>query len=110
VASKIINGAGTTYVETTGSNTVVSNIAGTNIMVVSSTGVSVIGNVVTNNISADQSLKLPSYTVAQSANISGPLTGQVIYVSNGDAGSPCLAVYSSSAWKRVSLGANISAT
>jgi hypothetical protein len=79
-------------------------------MVVSSTGVSVVGNVVTNNISADQSLTLPSYTVAQSANISAPSAGQVIYVSNGDAGNPCLAVYSSGAWKRVSLGANISAT
>jgi hypothetical protein len=110
VTSKIINGAGTTYVETTGANTVVSNVLGTNIMVVSSTGVSVVGNVVTNNISADQSLTLPSYTVAQSANISAPLAGQVIYVSNGDAGNPCLAVYSSGAWKRVSLGANISAT
>jgi hypothetical protein len=110
VTSKIINGAGTTYVETTGANTVVANISGTNIMVISSSGVSVVGNVVGNNISADQSLKLPSYTVAQSANISGPLTGQVIYVTNGDAGNPCLAVYSSGAWKRVSLGANISAT
>ena len=110
VTSKIINGAGTTYVETTGANTVVANIAGTNIMVVSSTGVSVAGNVVSNNISAGQSLQLPSYTVSQSANISGPSTGQVIYVTNGDAGNPCLAVYSSGAWKRVSLGANISAT
>jgi hypothetical protein len=110
VTSKIINGAGTTYVETTGANTVVSNIAGTNIMVVSSTGVSVVGNIVGNNISAVQSLTLPSYTVAQSANISAPSAGQVIYVSNGDAGNPCLAVYSSGAWKRVSLGANISAT
>jgi hypothetical protein len=110
VTSKIINGAGTTYVETTGANTIVSNVSGTNIMVVSSTGVSVVGNVISNNISADQSLQLPSYTVAQSANISTPLAGQVIYVTNGDAGNPCLAVYSSGAWKRVSLGANISAT
>jgi hypothetical protein len=108
--SRILNGDGTTFVAATDANTVVSNIAGSNVMVVSSTGVSVAGNVITNNISANQSLKLPSYTVAQSANISGPLTGQVIYVSNGDAGNPCLAVYSSGAWKRISLGANISAT
>jgi hypothetical protein len=33
-----------------------------------------------------------------------------VAVTNGDAGNPCLAVYSSGAWKRVSLGANISAT
>jgi len=108
--SRILNGDGTTFVAATDANTVVSNIAGSNVMVVSSTGVSVVGNVVTNNISADQSLKLPSYTVAQSANILAPSAGQVIYVSNGDAGNPCLAVYSSGAWKRVSLGANISAT
>jgi hypothetical protein len=55
-----------------------------------------------------QSLQLPSYTVAQAANIATPATGQVIYVSNGDSGNACLAVYSSGSWKRVSLGATIS--
>jgi len=59
----------------------------------------------TTSISA---LALPNYTVAQTANIAAPQTGQMIYVSNGDSGNPCLAVYSGGAFKRISLGANIS--
>lgn len=60
------------------------------------------------NIATCDSLQLPTYSVAQAANISGPSAGQIIYVSNGDSGNPCLAVYSAGAWKRVALGANIS--
>jgi cytoskeletal protein CcmA (bactofilin family) len=60
-------------------------------------------------IATCDSLQLPTYSVAQAANIASPAAGQVIYVSNGDSGNPCLAVYSSGAWKRVALGANISA-
>ena len=61
------------------------------------------------NIATCDSLQLPSYTVASSANIATPAAGQIIYVTNGDSGNPCLAVYSAGAWKRVALGANISA-
>jgi len=61
------------------------------------------------NIATCDSLQLPGYTVAGAANIVTPAAGQVIYVSNGDSGNPCLAVYSGGAWKRVALGANISA-
>jgi hypothetical protein len=60
------------------------------------------------NIATCDSLQLPSYTVASAANIGTPAAGQVIYVTNGDSGNPCLAVYSGGAWKRVALGANIS--
>ena len=60
------------------------------------------------DMTATQSLRLPSYTVAQAANIATPATGQVIYVANGDTGNPCLAVYSGGSWKRISLGATIS--
>jgi hypothetical protein len=60
------------------------------------------------NIATCDSLQLPSYTVAGAANIGTPAAGQVIYVTNGDSGNPCLAVYSGGAWKRVALGANIS--
>ena len=108
--SRIFNGNGTTYVDTTDSSTILFNVNGSNVMVMSPTGATVTGNIVSNNITAGQSLTLPGYTVAQAANIAGPSTGQVIYVSNGDTGNPCLAVYSGGAWKRVSLGANISAT
>ena len=60
------------------------------------------------DISSAQSIQLPTYTVAQ-ANVLGNVSaGQLIYVSNGDSGNPCLAVYAAGAWKRVSFGANIS--
>lgn len=60
------------------------------------------------DISSTHSLKLPEYTVLQANALANTANGQLIYVSNGDSGNPCLAVYSNSAWKRVSLGANIS--
>lgn len=49
-----------------------------------------------------------------STNVAGApsagTAGRVIYVSDGDAGSPCLAVDNGSNWLRVALGAAISAT
>ena len=57
-----------------------------------------------------QSLQLPAYTVAQTSNITTPTAGEVIYVSNGNAGTPSLAVYDGSSWKRIALGNTISAT
>lgn len=60
------------------------------------------------NITNTHSLQLPTYTVSQASALGNVAAGQVIYVSNGDSGSPCLAVYSGSAWKRVALGATIS--
>ena len=53
-------------------------------------------------------VKLPSYTVNQAAALSTPQPGQVIYVSNGASGLPCLAVYDGISWKQVNLGATIS--
>ena len=60
------------------------------------------------NITNTHSLQLPTYTVLQANSLGNVANGQLIYVSNGDSGSPCLAVYTNSAWKRVSFGANIS--
>lgn len=54
-------------------------------------------------------VKLKVYSVATSPN-SGQ-AGQVIYVSDGNSGLPCLAVYDSASnppWARVALGATIS--
>ena len=59
------------------------------------------------DMSTLQSVQLPSYTVSQANALGNVATGQVIYCSNGDSGSPCLAVYSVNAWKIVSLGGNI---
>lgn len=53
-------------------------------------------------------LPLMSYDVA-GAPAAGT-AGRLIYVSDGDAGSPCLAVDNGSSWLVVSLGAAISAT
>ena len=61
------------------------------------------------NLSTVKSVQLPKYTVAQTTGLSNVADGQVIYVSNGDSGSPCLAVYSVDAWKIVALGGNITA-
>jgi hypothetical protein len=60
------------------------------------------------NISTAHSLQLPNYTVAQANALANVSDGQLIYVSNGDTGNPCLAVYSGGDWKRVALGATIS--
>ena len=60
------------------------------------------------NITNTHSLQLPTYTVSQATALSNTASGQVIYVSNGDSGNPCLAVYSGGSWKRVALGATIS--
>jgi hypothetical protein len=60
------------------------------------------------NASTTHSLQLPSYTVTEASSLSDVESGQIIYCSNGDSGSPCLAVYSVDSWRIVSLGANIS--
>lgn len=60
------------------------------------------------DISTGHSLKLPSYSTAAANALGNVANGELIYVSDGDSGSPCLAVYSSGAWRRVALGATIS--
>jgi hypothetical protein len=59
------------------------------------------------DISASHSLQLPTYTVAEATGLANVAVGQVIYVSNGAGGSPCLAVYSNSGWKQVAIGNTI---
>lgn len=59
------------------------------------------------DISSTHSLQLPTYTVAQATALGNTASGQMIYVSNGNSGQPCLAVYSVNAWKIVALGGNI---
>lgn len=53
-------------------------------------------------------VQFPIYTVASAP--SAGAAGRVIYVANGDAGSPCLAVDNGFNWLRVTLGATISPT
>jgi hypothetical protein len=54
------------------------------------------------------SVTLSNYSTAEAGNISNPQDGQIIYVTDGDSGSPCLAVYSNGDWYRVTLGLPIS--
>jgi hypothetical protein len=41
---------------------------------------------------------LPTYTVATAPDASSVTAGTIIYVSNGEAGSPCIAVSDESDW------------
>jgi len=58
-------------------------------------------------IDAALPVQLPSYTVA---GLPTGAVGDMVYCSNGDTGSPCLAVYNGSNWVRVVFGATVSAT
>jgi hypothetical protein len=60
------------------------------------------------NLASSHSLQLPAYTTANATALANVATGQVIYVSDGNAGQPCLAVYSAGAFKRIALGNTIS--
>lgn len=52
-------------------------------------------------------LKLKVYTVATTPT---GVAGDTVYISDGDTGSPCLAVHNGTDWKVVALGVTISAT
>lgn len=54
--------------------------------------------------------KLPSFATAGAPSAATAGAGSLIYVTNGDSGSPCLAVSDGTNWRRVALGATISAT
>ena len=95
----LTNSAGTAEVNTTASGNIDFDINSTTVAQVTSTSIL--------NISAGHSLQLPAYTVAQANGLGNVATGQVIYVSNGATGSPCLAVYSGGAWKQVAIGSTI---
>ena len=59
---------------------------------------------VENNFTELFSGQLGVYTAA---TLPTGTAGQIIYVSNGDGGSPCLAVFDGTDWKIVSLGSAI---
>lgn len=58
-------------------------------------------------------LRMTAWTtedVALIPTVVTPILGDLIVVSDGDAGDPCLALYNGTDWLRISLGAEISAT
>lgn len=54
-------------------------------------------------------LRLQALTTLQAQALTGT-AGDIIYCSDGAGGSPCLAVYDGTSWKRISLGTAISST
>ena len=97
--TSITNSAGTATLNTTATGNIDFEINSVTVAQVTSTNIL--------NISTGHSLQLPAYTVTQANGLGNVATGQVIYVSNGAAGSPCLAVYSGGAWKQVAIGSTI---
>ena len=64
-------------------------------------------------ISATQGIiieNLNVYNTSQANALAGKQAGDIIYVSDGDSGNPCVAVYNGSSWKRISLGSDISSS
>ena len=97
--TSITNSAGNAEINTTVSGNINFEINSATVAQVTNTSIL--------NISTGHSLQLPAYTVTQANGLGNVATGQVIYVSNGAAGSPCLAVYTGGAWKQVAIGNTI---
>ena len=97
---RILNTTGNTFIQATDSTSLVFAVNSSNVATFTTAGVF--------NLGSSHSLQLPTYTVAQATALANVATGQLVYVSNGDSGNPCLAVYSGGAWKRIALGATIS--
>jgi hypothetical protein len=95
----ILNSSGNTKVTATDDSTVLFTTNNANVATITAQGIF--------NISAGHSLQLPAYTVANATALSNVATGQMIYVSNGATGNPCLAVYSGGTWKQVAIGNTI---
>jgi hypothetical protein len=75
----------------------------------SSVGNNIVLSPDTGRVAVQDILYLTPKTVAELTALSA-LAGDVAYCSNGDGGSPCIAVYNGTDWKAVSLGSTISAT
>lgn len=59
--------------------------------------------------SSVRAMAMSSYTVASVPSAAGH-AGRLIYVSNGAAGSPCLAYSNGTSWLRILLGTAVAAT
>jgi len=68
------------------------------------------GSPTNKKISVQNFFKLPTGTVAEVNAYSNKSAGQLAYVTDGNAGAACLAVYDGSNWKVVALGATIAAS
>ena len=64
------------------------------------------GGLISGTLSVSQSLQIGSYDRDNLPTIG--TSGRIIYVSNGNSGSPCLAIDDGSDWKVIALGSTVS--
>jgi hypothetical protein len=98
--SALTNNYGNSSVQVTETPEIIFEINGANVATITANAVF--------DLAGCQSLQLPIYDVANAQALSNVSDGEMIYVSNGDSGNPCLAVYSGGGFRRISFGANIS--
>ena len=99
-SDRVLNSTGNARVQVYDNSTILFNTNTANVAAITAAGVF--------NLSTGHSLQLPIYTTANASVLANVATGQVVYVTDGDSGNPCLAVYSGGAFRRISFGANIS--
>jgi hypothetical protein len=74
------------------------------------TAVFITGGVLNGSLGTSLTMVQPVFML-QSVAVAGAVgstTGNLIFCPDGDGGSPCLAVYDGSSYKRIALGATIS--
>ncbi|MEK9698494.1 MAG: hypothetical protein VW683_17495 [Betaproteobacteria bacterium] len=64
------------------------------------------GGLISGTLSISQSLQIGSYNGNSLPSIG--TSGRIIYVTNGNSGSPCLAIDDGSTWKVIALGDTVS--
>jgi hypothetical protein len=99
-SDRVLNSTGNARVQVYDNSTIFFNTNTANVASITAAGVF--------NLSTGHSLQLPVYNSANASVLANVATGQVVYVTDGDSGNPCLAVYSGGAFRRISFGANIS--
>lgn len=97
---EIANTTGNAFIDVTDNPSIVLGLNSANILSITDDNIF--------NIGQSQSIQLPVYTTANALALANTSPGQVVYVSDGDTGNPCLAVYNGATWARVTLGATIS--
>ena len=64
----------------------------------------------TGRVKIEDVLRLQTQSTATVESLTSIAEGDIVYVTDGDSGDPCLAVYNGTNWLRVSLGTAISST
>ena len=67
-------------------------------------------NPINKRITVQNFFSLPSANTANTNLVSSTSAGQLAFVTDGAAGTPCLAVHNGTSWLRVTLGAAIASS